>query len=71
MVLRSLEQSGAYSPVAHSCCYRFVPSRYFDAMGVNVKLEERFSPPHPYSVAEAPGTWDVRGKRGTTLGLNV
>ena len=49
-------------------CY---PSRYFDAMGVNVKLEEKFSPPHPYRVAEPPGTWDVRGNRGITLGLNV
>lgn len=45
--------------------------RYFDGKGVNIKLEEKFSPPHHYSVAGPPGEWGVKGNRGITLGLNM
>ena len=45
--------------------------RYYDVMGVNVKLEEKFCPPHHYEVAERAGEWTVKGERRTTLGLNM
>lgn len=38
--------------------------------GVTTEVEH-FSPLHSYDPAEATGSWEVEGKRGTTLGQNI
>ena len=46
------------------CC------RYYDEQGVCVETE-RFTAVQQYTPAQTPGSWDLQGDRGTTLGTNM